>query len=126
MLAEAAAENDWSKVEPGIFGTLFQGSMEEAARHALGAHFTNEAEIQRVVLPTIVRPWQQRIKDANTLKQLLALRKELLTFRVLESRVRERKLPVPGLSGAQARRAQPRREDPHRVRREVRAEGERA
>jgi SAM-dependent methyltransferase len=83
LLVSATAEN-WSKVEPGIFGTLFQGSLEKKDRHALGAHFTNEAEIQRVVLPTIVRPWQQRIKDAKTLKDLTALRKEMMSFRILD------------------------------------------
>jgi SAM-dependent methyltransferase len=83
LLAQATAEN-WSKVEPGIFGTLFQGSLEKKARHALGAHFTSEAEIQRVVLPTVVRPWQQRIKAAKTLKDLTALRRELMSFRILD------------------------------------------
>ncbi len=45
-----------------IFCALFQSSMDKGRRHANGAHFTNEADIQKVVLPTIVRPWRQRIE----------------------------------------------------------------
>lgn len=83
LLLAAAAER-WSKVEPAIFGTLFESSMGKAERHALGAHYTSEADIQKVVLPTIIRPWRERIEAANTLKDLLALRLELLDFKVLD------------------------------------------
>lgn len=79
-----AATENWAKVNPAIFGTLFQDSMDQQARHALGAHFTAEADIQRIVGPTIVRPWQQRIDAATTMKQLLQLRTELSKFCVLD------------------------------------------
>ncbi|MEJ7815672.1 MAG: DNA methyltransferase [Rubrobacter sp.] len=83
LLAEAASEN-WGKVQPQIFGTLFQSSMEEADRHAFGAHFTSEADIQKIVRPTIVRPWEARLENANTVTDLRALREELLGFKVLD------------------------------------------
>jgi SAM-dependent methyltransferase len=79
-----ANSGDWAKVEPAIFGTLFQASMEAEARHALGAHYTSEAEIQRVVLPTIVRPWEERIRAAKTLAEHLEILDDLLKFRVLD------------------------------------------
>jgi type II restriction/modification system DNA methylase subunit YeeA len=79
-----AATKDWSKVNPAIFGTLFQKSMDAAARHAYGAHFTSEADILRILTPTIVRPWQERIDAATTLKGLLELRAEMMKFRVLD------------------------------------------
>lgn len=81
----SASSEDWSKVQPPIFGTLFQGSMGEEKRHAYGAHFTSEADIQKVVLPTIVRPWRERIDAAKTLKDLLDLLDELRKFRVLDA-----------------------------------------
>ncbi len=81
---DGAATKDWSKVNPAIFGTLFQHSMDAEDRHALGAHFTSEADIQRIVGPTIVRPWQARIDDAKTAADLLAIRGELAAFRVLD------------------------------------------
>ena len=83
LLAEAASEN-WGKVQPQIFGTLFQSSMDKAERHAYGAHFTSEADIQKVVRPTIVRLWEQRLENAGTLTELRALRDELLNFKVLD------------------------------------------
>lgn len=83
LLLEAAKER-WSKVEPAIFGALFESSMGKEERHALGAHYTSEADIQKVVLPTIIRPWRERIEAAKTLKDLLGLRQELLDFKVLD------------------------------------------
>ena len=79
-----AALKDWSKVNPAIFGTLFQDSMDEAERHAFGAHYTAEADIQRIVGPTIVRPWTERIDAASSMKQLLELRSQLSKFEVLD------------------------------------------
>lgn len=81
---QGAALKDWSKVNPAIFGTLFQQSMDADARHAFGAHYTSEADIQRIVGPTIVDPWRQRIDAASTMKQLIPLRRELATFQVLD------------------------------------------
>lgn len=83
MLMGAAAE-DWSKVQPAIFGVLFQSSMGKDERHALGAHYTSEADIQKVVLPTLVRPFRERIAAAKTREALMALRVELEQLRVLD------------------------------------------
>ena len=58
-LAEAAARN-WSNIEPSIFGTLFEralGLTEERA--PLGAHYTSEADIRRVVQPVILDDLQR-------------------------------------------------------------------
>lgn len=82
-LLDAASEN-WSKVAPPIFGTLFQSSMDAERRHAIGAHFTTEADIQKIVRPTIVRPWRERIEQTNTFKGLRQLGEELLKVRVLD------------------------------------------
>lgn len=83
LLREATDEN-WAKVQPPVFGTLFQSSMGAEERHALGAHFTSEADIQRVVMPTIVKPWRERIHSATRLKELLELRDDLARYRVLD------------------------------------------
>jgi hypothetical protein len=84
LLLMQAAEEDWAKVQPAVFGSLFQSSMGAKERHAHGAHFTNEADIQKVVLPTITRPFRQRLESASTLKELLAIRDSLRQFRVLD------------------------------------------
>jgi hypothetical protein len=51
-----AAERDWSQVEPAIFGTLLENALGEKERHALGAHFTPRAYVERLVRPTIEEP----------------------------------------------------------------------
>jgi len=79
-----AATENWSKINPVIFGTLFQQSMDKEERHALGAHFTSEADIQRILGPTIIKPWMDRIDAAPRLQDLVELRKQLMEFRVLD------------------------------------------
>ncbi len=81
---EAAAKEDWSAIKPDIFGTIFQQSMDKGERHAYGAHFTSEFDIQKVVGPTIVRPWRARIEAASTLGELRTLLGELRQYRVLD------------------------------------------
>lgn len=44
-------ELDWSKVSPAIFGSMFQGVMGEQERRNLGAHYTSEKNILRVIKP---------------------------------------------------------------------------
>lgn len=79
-----AATFDWTAVRPEIFGTLFEQSLGRDERHAFGAHFTSGADIQRIVLPTIVRPWRERIEQADTLTELGRVEQELLSYRVLD------------------------------------------
>jgi SAM-dependent methyltransferase len=84
-LHEAARNNKWRHVRPEIFGTLFQESMHKKERHAYGGHFTSEFDIRKVVGPTIVRPWRERIdaagKSVGELRKALA---DLRKFRVLD------------------------------------------
>ncbi len=84
LILQETAKSDWSKVQPEIFGTLFQHSMESGERHAFGAHFTHPADIMKIVGPTLVEPWREQIEGAKTLKQLTALRDRLHDFRVLD------------------------------------------
>jgi len=85
MALTKAAEANWTFVDPHIFGSVFQGIMDDAERHASGAHYTAHDDIMRVVGPTIIEPWRKRIAAATSLKELTALRKELFAFRVLDS-----------------------------------------
>ena len=55
LLKEAAKQN-WSHVEPAIFGTLLERALNPAERHKLGAHYTPRAYVERLVLPTVVEP----------------------------------------------------------------------
>jgi hypothetical protein len=44
-----ACSFDWSKVSPAIFGSLFQSVMDAEKRRNLGAHYTSEQNILKVV-----------------------------------------------------------------------------
>ncbi|WP_152052799.1 DNA methyltransferase [Tautonia marina] len=79
-----ASKDDWSKVRPEIFGTLFEHSMDQEERHAFGAHFTTPADIMKIVRPTIVEPWREQIEGAKNLKQLADLRYRISTYTVLD------------------------------------------
>lgn len=84
FLHRAAHDNNWARIQPQIFGVLFQSSMGKDDRHARGAHYTSETDIMRVVLPTIITPFQTRIDAAGTQKDLRAILDELAGFRVLD------------------------------------------
>lgn len=79
-----AAEANWTFVDPHIFGSVFQGIMDDDERHAQGAHYTAREDIMSVVGPTIVEPWRERISAANTLKELKGILEDLGKFRVLD------------------------------------------
>jgi hypothetical protein len=79
-----ASHENWAEVRPVIFGTLFEQSLDKPERHAYGAYFTSEADIQKVVLPTIVRPWRERIEAANTLDELGKVEQDMLKYQVLD------------------------------------------
>ncbi len=79
-----AAEFDWRAVDPTIFGSLMEGVLGEERRERLGAHYTHEADILKIVVPTIVRPWRERIDASTSAGEARALLDELCTFRVLD------------------------------------------
>jgi hypothetical protein len=54
-----AARADWKQVEPAIFGTLLERALDPDERHALGAHYTPRAYVERLVLPTLIEPLRQ-------------------------------------------------------------------
>lgn len=50
----------------------------------LGAHYTHEADIQKVVQPTIVQPWLERIDALTKHKDAVAAHYDLLNYVVLD------------------------------------------
>ncbi len=84
VLLRRAAKFDWSKVQPEVFGTLFQHSMDDDERHAFGAHFTHPSDIMKIVGPTIVEPWREQIEGAKTLKRLRELEDRMRRYIVLD------------------------------------------
>ncbi|MDQ3676124.1 MAG: hypothetical protein M3401_04855 [Actinomycetota bacterium] len=84
LVLRLACEYDWRKVEPHIFGSLLQGTLGPEAQHALGAHYTHEVDIQKVVKPSIVDPWRERLEAVQTLADVRRLQHELMNYVVLD------------------------------------------
>ncbi len=65
---------DWGKISPAIFGSLFQSVMDKQARRNLGAHYTSEKNILKLIKPLFLDDlWDQFEKakhDKNKLKRL--------------------------------------------------------
>jgi hypothetical protein len=59
----AAADLDWSAIDPSIFGTLFERGLDPAKRSQLGAHFTGREDIELVVdavmMTVLRREWNE-------------------------------------------------------------------
>ncbi|MEA5579719.1 DNA methyltransferase [Nodularia harveyana UHCC-0300] len=81
---DVSAKENWSQVRPPIFGNIFEGTVDKKERHAKGIHYTSEADIMKIVRPTISRYWEDRIDGANSIKQLSQLQLELQSYRVLD------------------------------------------
>jgi type II restriction/modification system DNA methylase subunit YeeA len=56
----AASALDWSTIEPAIFGTLFERSLDPGKRSQLGAHYTSKQDILLIVEPVVIEPLQAR------------------------------------------------------------------
>ena len=74
---------DWSAISPAIFGSLFQSIMDEKARRNLGAHYTSEANILKLIKPLFLDELQaefERVKGNRN--KLFEFHKKLrqLTF----------------------------------------------
>lgn len=55
----AAAEHDWSQVEPSIFGTLVERALDPTERHKLGAHYTPRPYVERLVNHVVLAPLRE-------------------------------------------------------------------
>lgn len=55
-----ASALDWSSVEPAVFGTLFERSLDPDKRSQLGAHYTSEDDIRLIVEPVLIEPLRKR------------------------------------------------------------------
>jgi hypothetical protein len=71
LLVQAARAN-WREVEPAIFGTLLERALDPNERHALGAHYTPRAYVERLVLPTVIEPLRTEWANAQAAALLLA------------------------------------------------------
>lgn len=76
---------DWGKISPAIFGSLFQSIMDKKARRNLGAHYTSEANILKVIKPLFLDELHEKFeKLKKNKKKLQEFHKELATLHFLD------------------------------------------
>jgi N-6 DNA Methylase len=78
-----AAALDWSSISPAIFGALFQSIMDTTARRNLGAHYTSEENILKLIKPLFLDElWAEFARVKNNRNRLFEFHKRLrlLTF----------------------------------------------
>jgi hypothetical protein len=74
-----AAKQDWSAVEPAIFGTLFERSLDPNTRAQIGAHYTSKEDILLVVEPVVIQPLRREWADVQKqCEDILAKRSALV------------------------------------------------
>jgi hypothetical protein len=57
---------DWSKISPAIFGSMFQSVMDKNARRNLGAHYTSEKNILKLIKPLFLEKLWKEFETAKT------------------------------------------------------------
>ncbi len=90
----AAAALDWSNVEPAIFGTLFERSLDPGKRSQLGAHYTSKADILLIVEPVVIAPlqarWQTVKAEALALVEAAEKQRKAAAYNKLRAQIEEK------------------------------------
>ena len=87
------SELDWSGISPAIFGAMFQSVLESGAtdtahrkesRRELGAHYTSERNILKVIQPLFLDELHKEFEQAVTKPKLQALYDKLHTLKFFD------------------------------------------
>ena len=76
---------DWSAISPAIFGALFQSIMKAEERRNLGAHYTSEENIQKLIKPLFLDAlWAEFHKVKGNRNKLFEFHKKLRGLNFLD------------------------------------------
>ena len=76
---------DWSKISPAIFGSMFQSVMNPKERRNLGAHYTSETNILKLIKPLFLDElWQEFESIKGNKNKLPEFHKKLSTLKFLD------------------------------------------
>jgi len=76
---------DWSKISPAIFGSMFQSVMNHTERRNLGAHYTSETNILKLIKPLFLDElWQEFESVKDNKNKLPEFHKKLSTLKFLD------------------------------------------
>jgi hypothetical protein len=76
---------DWSKISPAIFGSMFQSVMNPKERRNLGAHYTSETNILKLIKPLFLDDlWKEFESIKDNKNKLSEFHKKLSTLKFLD------------------------------------------
>lgn len=76
---------DWSKISPAIFGSMFQSVMNPVDRRNLGAHYTSEKNILKLIKPLFLDDLWKEFEYVKTNRgKLNEFHKKLSTLKILD------------------------------------------
>ncbi len=76
---------DWSRISPAIFGSMFQGIMDPEQRREIGAHYTSEENILKVINPLFMDDlWAEFERVKSTPKKLEPFHEKIAHLRILD------------------------------------------
>ena len=76
---------DWSKISPAIFGSMFQSVMNPKERRNLGAHYTSETNILKLIKPLFLdNLWETFESIKNNKNKLPEFHRKLSTLKFLD------------------------------------------
>ncbi|BAO56599.1 DNA methyltransferase [Nonlabens marinus] len=76
---------DWGKISPAIFGSLFQSVMNPEERRNLGAHYTSEKNIFKLIKPLFLDELRAEFdKVKSSTKKLQEFHQKLSTLKFLD------------------------------------------
>jgi hypothetical protein len=64
LLIDSGDSNDWSAINPDIFGSMFQAVITPEHRGGLGAHYTSVPNIMKVIEPLFLNELKEAFEDA--------------------------------------------------------------
>jgi hypothetical protein len=77
-------EYDWSKVSPAIFGSMFQSIMDQDKRRNIGAYYTSEKNILKVISSLFLDDLRSEFKKSYGQADLNRLLKRIKNLRFLD------------------------------------------
>jgi len=76
---------DWSKISPAIFGSMFQSVMNPKERRNLGAHYTSETNILKLIKPLFLDDlWKEFESIKDNKNKLPEFHKKVSTLKFLD------------------------------------------
>jgi len=76
---------DWGMISPAIFGSMFQSVMDETQRRNLGAHYTSEKNILKLIKPLFLdKLWSEFETVKSNTNRLKAFHRKIASLRFLD------------------------------------------